>query len=320
MMAIPFLLFLRATAQLSEENDSILVGVPSVMVAMNCFRLYHSMVSYYYCLSVSWPELILTVYFTARKSSSISSFFLHYGPSSILEEGLWEWVLRFDELSRSMREKMVFWGFQENPISFPPSYRWNRARPTPIPVIDDDVETAVAAAPIVPNYYEGGLAGDFTDIEKLEQAYTTSVTDPPALFGPVVSSLARSLSSFRRSDSGSANKATPPSSPSRGASPRTPSYTDRILTHSLPGKAAYLRWGYYESCDLVELSDHRPVVATLSIKVASDVRGFSIMPPSDGPSTTASTAGGGGSKGKCLRLLLDQIDRDLTIATSLPPL
>ncbi|KAM3568103.1 hypothetical protein VYU27_009768, partial [Nannochloropsis oceanica] len=60
---------------------------------------------------------------------------------------------------------------------------------------------------------------------------------------------------------------------------RTPSYTDRILTHSLPGKNHCLRWRHYDMADHVALSDHRPVCAALELNVDRSIRGFGILPP-----------------------------------------
>ena len=41
--------------------------------------------------------------------------------------GPWsDWVVSMDELSRSMRDRLVFWNFREGPLEFPPSYRWRR--------------------------------------------------------------------------------------------------------------------------------------------------------------------------------------------------
>jgi hypothetical protein len=55
---------------------------------------------------------------------------------------------------------------------------------------------------------------------------------------------------------------------------RTPSYTDRVLSHSLPGQGQMLRLLNYDMHDQIELSDHRPVVATYALTVDGGVRGF----------------------------------------------
>jgi len=173
---------------------------------------------------------------------------------------VWEWVLRLDELSRSMRERAVFYNFVEAPITFPPSYRWNRSKA--------GIE----------------LAGDYTDLQQLWLAYSTFVVDHPKLF-----SMPRLSSFVHQSSVGSSSTVTsprngPPSAssslpPGSSTSTRTPSYTDRILTHSLPGKGANLRWRHYDMMDGVALSDHRPVCAHLTLFVDADCRGFRTLPP-----------------------------------------
>jgi hypothetical protein len=50
----------------------------------------------------------------------------------------------------------------------------------------------------------------------------------------------------------------------RGVTTRVPSYTDRILVHSMPDKKASLALGPYELCDAIEASDHRPVSTILT--------------------------------------------------------
>ena len=48
---------------------------------------------------------------------------------------------------------------------------------------------------------------------------------------------------------------------------RTPSYTDRVLLHSLPDLANELVCHTYSSCEALAVSDHRPVFADLSLRV-----------------------------------------------------
>ncbi|CAN0310178.1 unnamed protein product, partial [Phaeothamnion confervicola] len=48
---------------------------------------------------------------------------------------------------------------------------------------------------------------------------------------------------------------------------RPPSWTDRILTHSLADKQSRLVAGPYELCDAVLGSDHRPVCGAFTLKV-----------------------------------------------------
>jgi hypothetical protein len=178
----------------------------------------------------------------------------------------WEWVRRLDELSRSMRERAVFYNFVEAPIVFPPSYRWNRSKA--------GIE----------------LGGDYTNLQQLWLAYSTFVVDHPKLFSmPTLSSILRQSSVVSGSTITSPRNGQPSAPPSlppgSTTSPRTPSYTDRILTHSLPGKGANLRWRHYDMMDGVALSDHRPVCAHLNLLVDADCRGFRTPAPSRGVSS-----------------------------------
>lgn len=63
-----------------------------------------------------------------------------FGQSSFCTEDNWAWVSTHDELARAMKDGSVLFGFVEAPIKFPPSFKWK----------------------------EGGHAGDFTDMVKLE--------------------------------------------------------------------------------------------------------------------------------------------------------
>lgn len=54
---------------------------------------------------------------------------------------------------------------------------------------------------------------------------------------------------------------------------RPPSYTDRILAHSLEDRKELLRKGPYELCDAVRGSDHRPVSQAFFLKVNAALAG-----------------------------------------------
>lgn len=54
---------------------------------------------------------------------------------------------------------------------------------------------------------------------------------------------------------------------------RPPSYTDRILAHSLEDRKDHLRRGPYELCDAVRGSDHRPVSQAFFLKVNAALDG-----------------------------------------------
>ncbi|EWM22143.1 endonuclease exonuclease phosphatase family protein [Nannochloropsis gaditana] len=260
-----------------------------------------------------------------------------------------DWVERTDELSVTVRQQKAFYAFEEGRISFPPSYRWNRVLPVagvrrlgsqtgggkvpregsgvnapegndPPAVASVDLEAGsqLKAVPV-------SLAGDFTSVETLSNAYSLTVLEKPGFSSSFAKSLVRSLSlggglrsreqgkrpggeeegvsedgTMDREGSwksvvpnGSENEGPCPDSPSRlaehdsegtkeasgpaGMSARTPSYTDRILTHSMPAKASQFRWLLYDSADLVGFSDHRPVAAAFELRADERVRGFQTL-------------------------------------------
>lgn len=58
----------------------------------------------------------------------------------------------------------------------------------------------------------------------------------------------------------------------KGDGERVPSYTDRILFHSLPDVRAQLQLLAYQMCDSLRGSDHRPVSAAFRLAVNREVR------------------------------------------------
>ena len=153
-----------------------------------------------------------------------------------------------------MLEKEVFWGFREGPIAFPPSYRWKR----------------------------GADPGDYTDAAYLKaHAYTTNVAEVTTAEGNFSSTLMELPEVVNDESDGMAqSQSSGPPKPTTGqpasTSIRTPSYTDRVLTHSLDG-CSPLIWGRYDLVQSVTLSDHRPVVATLEMPVSEPLK--ILLPP-----------------------------------------
>lgn len=83
-----------------------------------------------------------------------------------------------------------------------------------------------------------------------------------------------------------------------GSTPRTPSYTDRIMLHSLPDMAARAQILAYDSCDVITGSDHRPVAARMHMLVDRRVRGFGLGQPTPANRTRGTRSiGRGGSQG-----------------------
>jgi hypothetical protein len=165
----------------------------------------------------------------------------------------WSWVRELDELSQCMAQRLVFEGWREGLIAFPPTYRWER----------------------------GAWAADFTNPATVASSYTTSVaegpttlaseTDPPSTPTLAPSQAPTDVPSPSSSTSSSAVPPVPPAPPTVTCTPRTPSYTDRILTHSLPGREGGLAWVHYDAVDCITLSDHRPVAAALTLTLDRSV-------------------------------------------------
>jgi hypothetical protein len=127
-------------------------------------------------------------------------------PSPRLPETAWAWVKEKDVLSQRMAKGLLFTGFREAPISFPPTFKFR----------------------------VGASAEDYTERGALEAAYVTGA---------------------RRAN----------------AQPQwSPSYTDRILVHSLGDIKHRCILGPYDMCDeglLAQISDHRPVSLALAVLV-----------------------------------------------------
>jgi hypothetical protein len=127
----------------------------------------------------------------------------------------WAWVKKKDVLSRRLQRGLLFSGFTEPSISFPPSFKWR----------------------------VGATADDYTERTVLEAAYVT---------GP--------QSYLSEGDRGSSST----------IAKWTPSFTDRILTRSLPDMASRLAVGAYDLCDhgpLACISDHRAVAQALTVLI-----------------------------------------------------
>ena len=64
-----------------------------------------------------------------------------------------------------------------------------------------------------------------------------------------------------------------PGKPAKAKNIRPPSYTDRILSHSLEEKKSSLQCIAYSMCHQVQCSDHRPVTAVFSLEVNDNTKG-----------------------------------------------
>ena len=85
-------------------------------------------------------------------------------------------------------------------------------------------------------------------------------------------------------------------------SERTPSYTDRVLLHSLPGLEPQLTCVDYDACELLTASDHRPVAADLVLSVPAAAGAATGADAARSPRRHSLVVRGGGSLRCQLRL------------------
>jgi hypothetical protein len=160
----------------------------------------------------------------------------------------WNRVLALDELQLVMGESEIFHSFVEpgGLPKFPPSFR-----------------RKMGAA---------GECGDYTDAGLLAEAYTTSVKEK-AKGGAGGDGAAAAEEDGEDVDEDGISRSLDVRATATERSmavklrpgERIPSYTDRILYHTLPGRMGDITPGPYEVCDQVVASDHRPVTATFQI-------------------------------------------------------
>jgi hypothetical protein len=163
---------------------------------------------------------------------------------------LWDGILSNDELTQMMNLGEVFFSFVEPPPRFPPSYKRIKGQ-------------------------EEGICRDYTNLAMLQKAYDTgankmnqkninrlqNVSQPIPL--PT-----QAMDEQQHNDiaipTNSSNNILIKSSKSKL---RPPSYTDRILYHSLKDKEGKLTSIAYETCDDIRGSDHRPVSMSFNLEV-----------------------------------------------------
>ena len=167
----------------------------------------------------------------------------------------WNKVLACDELQLVMNESEVFHDFLEpgdGRPAFPPSFRRKMG--------------------------EAGFCGDYTDAEILQKAYTTTVLEKArsaadnaaaAKEDAAKEAAAKEDEESKSLDSRASRVTATSRSMAAVLKPgeRIPSYTDRVLYHTLPDRRGDIVPGPYEVCDQAAASDHRAVSATFQIRV-----------------------------------------------------
>lgn len=211
--------------------------------------------------------------------------------------GAWKSVLRADELRSIMDDGDAFYGFEEPMPTFPPSYKRRKGQ------VDADCGDYTNFDVVIKGYSNTGyvenllqaerrgsskkhmsapiaLAKGFQSLtgsgKKRSGSNATDVRDSLSRSGDetgdneddrraraLTLDNADAMASERRS---SMDDNMPPEKddPSKL---RPPSYTDRVLVHSLPDRKDRLTIQAYDSVDLVRVSDHRPVSMTILLEV-----------------------------------------------------
>jgi len=230
------------------------------------------------------------------------------GEAKARSEEMWINLLRADELRNVMMKGDAFTNFAEETPAFPPTYKRTKAEPGcdggcgDYTVLADfirgfshtgadaDGDSPRSTKVLVKTDSHGVLdgsghgsedSGGGGDVEQGNQVVAVvGGPDPgPSGAGGVgleltgssghVAQRNRELSrvpsfSNKRKDDGGTQKP-------KLKNLRAPSYTDRILIHSLEDREAKLRPIAYDFCDLVRASDHRPVSLVCQLEVNATV-------------------------------------------------
>jgi hypothetical protein len=173
----------------------------------------------------------------------------------------WAPLLQYDELTRARELGAIFADFQEMPIAFPPTFRRQRG-PRGDPG-DYTSRQALSRAYVVDLKSAGGGAeeenGDFISGALFETEPQSSTAQQKS--GEIKDEPVDSVG--HEEERGGSEAALG----FRNKSLRPPSWTDRVVVHSLHDARSQLELEIYESTDAVDVSDHRPValVAVLAV-------------------------------------------------------
>ena len=220
----------------------------------------------------------------------------------------WDAVLRNDEMREMMLLGEVFYGFKEPPPRFPPSYKRKKGD------VDGDCGDYASYQALVQGYSHTGEENNLDDSTRSESSRTddrvsemSTISEDTAMDDDLESSSDRMSVASRESSlvdgtSAAAKKARRATvfnriskrssmSPAKAKEKensklRPPSYTDRIIIHSLLDRAENLQTTAYGFCDSIRCSDHRPVCMALNLNVNGNVtpqrkvKGFQHIDPS----------------------------------------
>jgi len=179
-------------------------------------------------------------------------------------EERWNTLLEHDELRRARAAGVVFSGFQELPVCFPPTFRRRRG-PTGSP-IDYSKRDQVSMAFVL----------DLSVVEDADESDEEDDSECPAgdvnganLVSDVPEAANLEYQTTLPAEARLTNKPSICHSyGARCAKARPPSYTDRILVHSLQDRECRLTLEKYDSTDAITLSDHRPVALASVLNVS----------------------------------------------------
>lgn len=181
----------------------------------------------------------------------------------------WDDLLQFDELSREMRSGRALDGFTSLTPNFPPTFKRERGRgikrycrtskaldsqerpldgatilAQPTSVLSKDEQTEVAPSDVTTTYDRAEDSEDEESEGLLSSSSIRTSTDADIIGNYSLN--------------------------------RLPSYTDRILYKSLPGfsSADHIQVLFFESCESVTTSDHKPVRACFEVRLCKGATGI----------------------------------------------
>eukprot|EP01038_Epipyxis_sp_PR26KG_P012324 gene12324-16529_t len=190
--------------------------------------------------------------------------------AKLAAKGAWSSVLRGDELRSIMDDGDAFCGFDEPVPTFPPSYKRKKG--------DEEADCGDYTDPaiIIQGYSHTGEVDTDSTLKrsagrKSSKARTMTITSLTQTKDDLESHSNHSNDSNQNENV--KRKETPPAEPVvvDAKKIRPPSYTDRILIHSLSDRKDRLTVQAYDICDVVRCSDHRPVSMAILMEVNSNI-------------------------------------------------
>jgi hypothetical protein len=198
-----------------------------------------------------------------------------------IERERWAKLLQFDELNREIRDGRVLNGFTALQPGFPPTFKRKRK----IGIETADVSETISVKDIALQEMLKAEA------ERSAEEESNAWTDRASAYTEELGLGSRQSSRRRASSAANDHKIKEYHVYTEGSrraaegfedrivqnfydKKRIPSYTDRILHHSMPGFRENLKAGHFESCEAVTSSDHKPVRAHFTLKTTLGADGI----------------------------------------------